>query len=184
VFKKLAVGILVSSIVFLSVNFGSSTYTRNVSGETPESFHLKKGKMSFSGELYDGKVVTKQKVHNICFKDKTYTDCARDEGDVFLKAKEKDSDIEQNLNLENIKSIETMTQANGAKICSTEKDKDVLMFKIKVTFRDGLTKEYLVHPEMALSFVFDNTKADGIVFLYKIDKIENIMETPTSNPTI
>lgn len=171
--KKIYLLPLFGLIGFLCINMGDGTYSRCVTGTQPEGFSLKEGKSSYTALVSDGKSYKRRRVSQLCFRDSTYTDTARNEGDVFLKVKEDDSDIEEKIYLNKIKSMELVPKA-GCRLCASEKKQGQLFFWLKVTFLNGVSREYTANPEVALSFRVPETGGEGVAYLHKIDKIENI----------
>lgn len=98
--KKIVLGFVVGLVALFCVNFGKTQYSESV-GE----FDLKKGNVSYIGDFIrnDG---SRELIRKICFKDETYKDLARHEGETFLKLYSEGSNVEETLDLRIVKKLE------------------------------------------------------------------------------
>lgn len=148
-------------------------YAEGVSGKTPAEFKLMKGREAFNCKISDGKNYKGEEVTKLCFRDSTYGDIARDEGEIYIHGNREGSDIETKINLLNVEKIEVLKK-DKSRLFVKETNSGELFFRIRVTFNTGKPPETLVvNPQLAVAFHRVGVGHER-VFLYKIDSIDNI----------
>jgi len=181
--KKINVGFICVVLCFLSFNDevssftgGDKTYSEGVSGTAPDSFSLKKGSITFQCRVSDGSEYKHMQVTRLCFKDNTYQDVARNEGDTYIHGKRKGSDIETKIHLRNIRSIE-IVQKNGKRLFAKEENSGEFYALIRVTLnaQGQPPEELMINPDLSVAFSRSGV-GDERAYLYKLDRIEEIRE--------
>lgn len=148
-------------------------YAEAVSGKSPAEFSKMKGAQRFRCKISDGKNYSGEEVTNLCFRDNTYGDLNRDEGDTYIKGTREGSDIETSISLNNISKIEILEE-NGSRLFVKEKNAGELFFRIRVHFNTGSPPEVLtVSPRLAVAFTRVGV-GDERAYLYKLDMIEDV----------
>ena len=167
--KRVTKGVLLIVVAVFCVNT-SGVYQRNVAGEVPEPFDLKKGRSNFVGIITDEKA--KIFVKKICFHDPNnpdYRERGVAVGEVYFNVLQPNSDFSSCIYLRDIKELEIIE-----KFFVSERHNNRTFCLVKIMFSTGVVENRLIHQNIQISACVEKTGEIIASYLYKINKIENI----------